>query len=1215
MSDPQFTAATFDPREPIGGYYTRELIGRGGFGEVWKAEAPGGLSKAIKIVHAGIDSHRAERELRALQRIKDVRHPLILSIERIEIVAGTLVIVTELADRSLRDLFRKSREQGLPGIPREKLISLLRDAADALDYIYEEHSLQHLDIKPENLLVVGNRLKLGDFGLLKNIYERGASLVSGLTPTYAPPELFEGKPTRQSDQYSLAIVYQHMLTGELPFEGATAAQLAREHLAGVPRLTLLSRAERPVIARALSKVPGERFANCSELISSLAAAPPDAAEPQGPVEAATETPAQPSVVLRTQTVSVEIPGRTGRDAGPESRDAAGSEDASCDAAPDAVLGALEASLRPTTRAADSSTRRSGVMPGAGFVPTLFIGVGATGGLVIQELRRRLSDAFGGLERVPALQLMLLDTDGRQINSLIRDRDAWADVDVVALPLRRPEDYKFRESGLNKWLHRRWLYNMPRSLATEGYRPLGRLALVDHGQRVLLALRTALARAAAGDHVARTAASTGLPFRTGHVRVVLAASASGATGSGMVLDLAYAVRGELKRRGCSDEDVLAFLLHSAPHAASERDKAIANAYATLTELGHYSSPGRYYPGERALETPSFHGDNRTFSAPYLVSLGTGIDAPSWYTAAARIAEYLYCTTATPAKLVFDATRHADEGLSPTNPSAVLLRSLDVRRLDPSDSEWVAEFLEQACRDVVALWTAGRSIQQTPTAERVRADQAAAVPAGEPSSATDDGPAAILAARWIAEQGLCLEELRSRALELARPLWGGPEPPGLRRLLAESGVVDAQRTVSRSNAFEACEGLIDSLLDDRDATTAATRAESRPIRWLAELRDGLKAQAAEVGRTLADRVRGLIDDPGAGAGAALTAAEALSKQLKRVRGELEQSHRAARDLRVVRTQAPTHVGTARRTHWLGLIPRRCTAEAASDLLDELAAHAGRRLEEARLNALMKFVEQVEGPIAVLAEQLKILIRDLGCLASEFPSLASLEEAGDGRGGDDSAARTYVQGVQQALQSGREVIARAVVEECHRTILVGDQKLQRFLGVSGQLREELAGPLRAVARRVVLSHIRQATQRYIEGSATTDDVTESACARLVSEFLQGPDATPVSPRERLVVVVPETVDPRQLQDAFAACTTATLVCGRTNGITLCREQTPRPLEDVAEEIVQNQELYRQLAEKLRTREDVDWAPLGPAGSELRLSRGAEAVVQAAGNVRDGV
>src|SRR5262245_14911523 len=266
MSASSPSDSSFNPREPIPGYKLRELLGRGGFGEVWKAEAPGGLAKAIKIVHAGVDSKRAERELKALQRIRDVRHPLILSIERIELIAGTLVIVTELADGSLRDLYNKCREEGQPGTPRDRLLTLLKDAADALDYIYEEHSLQHLDIKPENLLLVGNRLKVGDFGLIKNIYERGASLVNGLTPTYAPPELFEGKPTKQSDQYSLAIVYQHMLTGELPFEGATPAQWAREHLVGVPRLTLLPRSERPIIARALAKSPSDRYENCKEQI-------------------------------------------------------------------------------------------------------------------------------------------------------------------------------------------------------------------------------------------------------------------------------------------------------------------------------------------------------------------------------------------------------------------------------------------------------------------------------------------------------------------------------------------------------------------------------------------------------------------------------------------------------------------------------------------------------------------------------------------------------------------------------------------------------------------------------------------------------------------------------------------------------------------------------------------------------------------------------------
>jgi serine/threonine protein kinase len=54
-------------------------------------------------------------------------------------------------------------------------------------------------------------------------------MMGGLTPVYAPPEVFEGRPSRKSDQYSLAIVFQEMLTGSLPFPGRTAAQLAAQH--------------------------------------------------------------------------------------------------------------------------------------------------------------------------------------------------------------------------------------------------------------------------------------------------------------------------------------------------------------------------------------------------------------------------------------------------------------------------------------------------------------------------------------------------------------------------------------------------------------------------------------------------------------------------------------------------------------------------------------------------------------------------------------------------------------------------------------------------------------------------------------------------------------------------------------------------------------------------------------------------------------------------
>src|SRR5205085_11716457 len=113
--------------EPIPGYRLLERIGSGGFGEVWKAQAPGGLLKAIKIVHGDVGtldadgSHRAEQELRALRRVQSIRHPFILSIERYDIIDGRLMIVTELADGNLYDRYEEFTNKGQPGIPRADL--------------------------------------------------------------------------------------------------------------------------------------------------------------------------------------------------------------------------------------------------------------------------------------------------------------------------------------------------------------------------------------------------------------------------------------------------------------------------------------------------------------------------------------------------------------------------------------------------------------------------------------------------------------------------------------------------------------------------------------------------------------------------------------------------------------------------------------------------------------------------------------------------------------------------------------------------------------------------------------------------------------------------------------------------------------------------------------------------------------------------------------
>ncbi len=281
--------------EPPSGYRLVRRRGRGGFGEVWEAEGPGGIHVALKFVHL---SPRARSvELRALGFLRDIHHPNVLANFGSWESGETLVVGMELADGSLWDRYVAASEQGLRGIPRSELLVYMAGAAEGLDYLNEfRHTvdgrggvgLQHRDVKPPNLLLFGRGVKVADLGMARVLEGDRAGHTGIWTYSYAAPEFFRGVTARQSDQYGLAVTYCQVRSGRLPYEGGAAAVTAG-HLFGEPDLEALPEAERALVGRALAKEPDDRWPDCRSLVEALRAldpveAPERLARPEDPLD-------------------------------------------------------------------------------------------------------------------------------------------------------------------------------------------------------------------------------------------------------------------------------------------------------------------------------------------------------------------------------------------------------------------------------------------------------------------------------------------------------------------------------------------------------------------------------------------------------------------------------------------------------------------------------------------------------------------------------------------------------------------------------------------------------------------------------------------------------------------------------------------------------------------------------------------------------------------
>jgi serine/threonine protein kinase len=265
---------------PFPGYRLIRLRGRGGFATVWETSGPDGQTVALKFM----SSHNAQstvREVRMLRAFTAFDHPHLLPIHQVWSIPGQIVIGMELADASLLDLMMLYADEfGKPYDPA-KLIKHLGQAAVALDFLNAHRhtwegrtvGFQHGDIKPNNILLVGDKAKLADYGLATPTTGAKTPCHRHGTIEYVAPEIFQGYAADSSDQFSLAVSYYVLRTSFFPYPPPPAPEtLSRGFTRPAPDLSHVSVAERPALLRALSPIPQNRFGSCGELISALSAA-------------------------------------------------------------------------------------------------------------------------------------------------------------------------------------------------------------------------------------------------------------------------------------------------------------------------------------------------------------------------------------------------------------------------------------------------------------------------------------------------------------------------------------------------------------------------------------------------------------------------------------------------------------------------------------------------------------------------------------------------------------------------------------------------------------------------------------------------------------------------------------------------------------------------------------------------------------------------------
>ncbi len=219
----------------VGNYQIRQLLGRGGFAEVYLGEHIYlGTHAALKVLTSPLDKHEAGAFQREARLLAGLIHPHIVRVLEFGIQDEIPFLVLDYAPGgSLRRRHPRGEQ-----LPLATVIEYVSQIASALQYAHSQH-LIHRDVKPENLLLGRDgQVLLADFGiavLTQSMRSAQTHQIVG-TPTYMAPEQLQGHACQASDQYALGILAYEWLCGRPPFSGSPTEIAAQHCFASPPPL-------------------------------------------------------------------------------------------------------------------------------------------------------------------------------------------------------------------------------------------------------------------------------------------------------------------------------------------------------------------------------------------------------------------------------------------------------------------------------------------------------------------------------------------------------------------------------------------------------------------------------------------------------------------------------------------------------------------------------------------------------------------------------------------------------------------------------------------------------------------------------------------------------------------------------------------------------------------------------------------------------------------